>query len=116
VDFKSLVWWLDDFYDDIKSPDSVIGFCRHKSMPLQDYLFKIDKVLLDENFIGSFRNGKNFGIYLPNAGLSEAGNISLSRNHEINFYSEVSKLPIELMDAKMILYEKVMKYYRQYAI
>lgn len=113
VDFKSLVWWLDDLYDDIKSPESVIGFCRHKSISLQDYIFKIDKVLAGENFIGSFRNQKNFGIYLPNAGLFETGNISLSRNQEINFYSEVSILPIELMETKMISYEKVMKYYSQ---
>ena len=97
----TLVWWLNYYSENIKAPKEIIGFCQHKSIPLQDYIFKIDKVLQEKNFIGSFRNGKNFGIYLPNAALHESGNISLSRNHEINFYSEFSKLPIELIENKM---------------
>ena len=114
VDFKSMVWWLDDYSEEFKSPDSVIGFCKHKSLPLQDYIFKIDKVLQEENFIGSFRNGKNFGIYLPNSGLTDKGNISLSRNNEVNFYSEESKLLMQLMDEKTITFDKVIEYYRQH--
>ena len=112
----SLVWWLNYYSDNIKVPEEVIGFCQHKTISLQDYIFKIDKAIQEENFIGSFRNGKNFGIYLPNAALHKSGNISLSRNHEINFYSEISKLPIELLEGKMIPYEKVIKYYRQQCI
>lgn len=115
VDFKSLVWWMDDYSNEIQSPESVIGFCKHKSIPIQDYIFKVDKVLQEEIFIGSFRSGKNFGIYLPNSGLSEKGNISLSRNHEVNYYTEESKLPIELLEKKLISYEKVIKYYHQHS-
>lgn len=101
VAFKSFVAQLDAYYEQ----GHVTGFCRHKSIALQDYLFKIDKSILDKNFIGAFRNGKNFGIYLANADLHETGNISLSRNHEVNFHSEIADLPLELMEGEMSPYE-----------
>jgi len=112
VEFKSLVWWFDDYSEETKAPDSVIGFCKHRTITLQDYVFKIDKVLQEENFIGVFRNEKNFGIYLPNSGLSESGNISLNRNHEIDFYSEESKLPLEMIEKPSVLIDEIIKYYR----
>lgn len=101
----ALVWWLNHYSKDFDDNSEIIGFCKHKTLPLQDYIFIIDKDLQRENFIGSFRNRKNFGIYLPNADLHESGNISLSRNNELNFYSEFSKLPIELIEKKMISIE-----------
>jgi hypothetical protein len=99
--FKSLVWRIDDYSENYESPNEVIGFCQHKIIPSEDYVFKIDKESEDEYFIGSFRTGKNFGIYLPNAGSNESGNISLSRNQEINFYSEVSELPMECLNEQV---------------
>jgi len=95
-----------------KYPKEVIGFCQHLKKPLQDYLFKIDEEdKAGENFIGTFRSEKNFGIYIPFSGLKESGNISLTRNNEINFYSELDKLPIEYIDKAMTPYVKIMKYY-----
>lgn len=125
--FHFLVWsFHDDIYqldengldnsnpkDILKSPENIVGLCLHKSINLKDYIIKLDRVLAEDNFIGSFRNGKNFGIYMPNASLNEHGNISLSRNHELNFYSEMDELPMELIDGKMIPFEKILKYYRQ---
>jgi len=110
--FHSLAWWLDDDSSFFTAPSEVIGFCRHIKNPGNDYVFKIDKGSSEDDFIGSFRTHKNFGIYLPYAGLTESGNISLSRNHEINFYSETSKLPIDFIDNKMIPYEKLERLYR----
>lgn len=107
--FKSLVWWIDVYSKEFNSSDRVIGYCKHKSIPSQDYLFKIDKVLDKDNFIGVFRNQKNFGIYLPNAGLSEKGNISLSSNFEINFYSITSNLPIEMIEKTSVSIDKLIK-------
>jgi len=112
-DFKTLVWWLDDVSEVYQSPTSVIGFCQQKNKPLKDYLFKTDKWSDEDDFIGSFRTGKNFGIYFPNIWLNESGNISLSKTHEINFYYELSKLPIEYIEKPMISCEKLIKHYRQ---
>ena len=99
--FKSLVWRLDDYSENYESPNEVIGFCQHKETSSEDYVFKTDKESVDGYFIGSFRTGKNFGIYLPNASSNKSGNISLSRNHEINFHSEVSVLPMECMNEQV---------------
>jgi|GEM_PF-2137175 len=96
--FKSLVWMIDDYSENYESPNEVIGFCQHKEIPSEDYVFKVDKESEDGYFIGSFRTGKNFGIYLPNANSHKSGNISLSRNHEVNFDYEISKLPMECID------------------
>lgn len=112
LDFNTLVWWLNDDSSVYRTPTNVIGFCQNKKNPQKDYIIKIDKESKDD-LIGSFRSHQNFGIYLPNACLKESGNISLSRNHEINFYSELSKIPIELIDKKMIPFEKMEQYYRQ---
>lgn len=97
-ELKFLAWWLYDLFEINKITSEVIGICQHKNKPLQDYLFKIDNDSESDNFIGSFRHGKNFGIYLPTANLNKSGNISLSINHEIDFYSELAKLPIEQIE------------------
>lgn len=95
--FKSLVWKLGDYSENYESPNEVIGFCQHKKIPSEDYIFKADKESVYGYFIGSFRTGKNFGIYLPDSSSHKSGNISLSRNHEVNFYSEISVLPMECL-------------------
>lgn len=93
--FKSFVWKLDDYSENYESTNELIGFCQHKGIPNEDYVFKLDKESANDYLIGSFRTGKNFGVYLPNTSSNKSGNISLSRNHEINFYSEISELPME---------------------
>lgn len=94
-DYVSLFKWFIDNPKISNQPSEVVAFCQNKDRPLQDFLFKIDKVLTHEYCIGSFRTGKNFGIYLPHIDLNESGNISLSRNNEVSFSLEISKLPLE---------------------
>ncbi|HBS87543.1 MAG: hypothetical protein A2W91_00245 [Bacteroidetes bacterium GWF2_38_335] len=105
-DFKTLVIWFEINFA-IDYEPNVYGFCRHKTKFLQDYLFTTDKGTAYEDLYGSFRNGQNFGIYLPNAGLNPSGNISLSRNNEMNFNITASKLPMECIDMEMISLEKL---------
>ncbi len=111
-ELKTLVYWLIAESEVDTPPSEVIGFCKNKSNPLQDYIFKMDAdpELEQEYFIGSFRHGKNFGIYLPKANLNKSGNISLSRNHEIDFYSELSKLPSEQIEMPIFSDEKPEKF------
>ncbi|WP_321281062.1 hypothetical protein [Marinifilum fragile] len=96
--FKSFVWRIDDYSESYETTNEVIGFCQHKETPSEDYVFKVDNESVDGYFIGSFRTGKNFGIYLPHANSHISGNISLSSNQEINFDYEVSELPMECIN------------------
>lgn len=97
-DFKTLVSSLYNLAELNNHFHPITGFCQHKTNPTEDYLFKLDSDTMVTNFIGAFRTNKNFGIYLPFADLNKAGNISLSRNYEINFYDEVSKIPLEILE------------------
>ncbi|GAA0874087.1 hypothetical protein GCM10009118_04950 [Wandonia haliotis] len=69
------------------------GFCEHRDSPEKDYIVRVDEESY-ENLIGVFRTNKNFGIYLPNSESNAKGNISGSPVKEIDFFSELKKLPV----------------------
>lgn len=81
---------LENEFSDV----NIIGFCKHKYWSSKDYAFKIDEESDDDYLIGTFRNGKNFGVYIPDVDISGDGNMSLSMNKEVYFNNITSKLPI----------------------
>lgn len=110
--YNNLVnYWT--FIEEFENNDQVFGFCKHKSLPLNDFIVKSD-IETSEDLIGAFRSHETFGVYLPNIGLSEKGNISTTRNCEVNFYNEESKFPSDLIMSKMIPFETIMKTYRHH--
>ncbi|MCW3787261.1 hypothetical protein [Plebeiibacterium sediminum] len=111
--FKKLVKWIGEYVGDLTGFKDYVAFCKHKSLPYKDYIIKLDKQSNDY-LVGAFRSNKNFGIYLPDTKFSEKGNISLSRTREISFFVEENKLPLDLMDKKMMSCEEVLYSYRQY--
>jgi len=114
ANYITAMFYLCNYSENKNYPKNVIGFGIHKKDNNQDFLFKIDEYMhiqelmistlkriekvLEGKIIGSFRDGRNFSIYFPHIGLNEKGNISLSKNNqEVNFHSEISKLPLNLI-------------------
>ena len=94
--FTTLVWYLST--EEGTNPDFiVIGYCQHFQNSLNDFIIRLEADDPD-HFIGSFRNGQNFGIYLPKSGIEKTGNMSLTRNKEISFDEVSSILPMSLLN------------------
>ncbi|MBK3518863.1 hypothetical protein [Carboxylicivirga marina] len=104
-DFISLVWWLDDESMKYKQPSAVIAFCQNQRIAMEDFICKIDNDTTNDDFIGSFRNNKNFGIHYPHVHLSKSGNISLSKVREIWFDAELAKIPFDLVNEEKTPFE-----------
>ncbi|MFH0894974.1 MAG: hypothetical protein V2A54_11125 [Bacteroidota bacterium] len=102
--FTMLAWLLNTSLDKVQ----LTGYCKHKRLSSEDYIFNADPSAEVEYFIGSFRNGRNFGISVSTIGNNESGNISLSANQEVNFYSELEKLPINDLDNKDVVYKEIL--------
>jgi hypothetical protein len=87
---------FEDFHNAISFctliAENVIGFCQHKQDDDQDYIVKSDLDADLDFLIGAFRNGDNFGIYLPKSKLDVKGNISKSNVNEISFKQEFKKI------------------------
>ena len=76
----------------------VLGYCKNLNKAEEDYIVKYDEFSAGEYLIGSFRNGNNFGIYLPFSKNDTMGNISLSKVEEISFENEIENIPINKVE------------------
>lgn len=85
------------FYD-TTSKENAFGFCRNLKDNAKDYIAKFDIKSEEAHLYGVFRDNTNFGIFLPKADSNELGNMSKSDVKELDFNSEIQKIPYrELM-------------------
>lgn len=87
--YHNLVGWLSGYEENIAIPKLAIGFSKNKIDSQEDYLFFLDpENKYGDTQIGTFRNGKSFFIYLPEA-YEEGGNLTIKREIQVSMKENV---------------------------
>ncbi|MDN3593485.1 hypothetical protein [Zunongwangia endophytica] len=87
--YHNLVGWLSGYEENTAIPEHSIGFSKNKSDSQEDYLFFLDpENEYGDTQIGTFRNGKSFSIYLPEA-YEEYGNLTIKKEIQVSMKENV---------------------------
>ena len=87
--YHNLVGWLSGYEESTAIPELSIGFSNNKIDSQEDYLFFLDpENKYGDTQIGTFRNGKSFSIYLPEA-YEEYGNLTIKREIQVSMKENV---------------------------
>jgi len=82
--YHNLVGWLSGYEENTAIPELSIGLSKNKTDSQEDYLFFLDpENEYGDTQIGTFRNGKSFSIYLPEA-YEEYGNLTISNEIQVS--------------------------------
>jgi len=82
--YHNLVGWLTGYEKNTAIPELSIGFSKNKTDSQEDYLFFLDpENEYGDTQIGTFRNGKSFSIYLPEA-YEEYGNLTIKNEIQVS--------------------------------
>jgi len=82
--YHNLVGWLSGYEENTAIPELSIGFSKNKTDSQEDYLFYLDpENEYGDTQIGTFRNGKSFSVYLPEA-YEEYGNLTIKNEIHIS--------------------------------
>ena len=82
--YHNLVCWLSGYEENIAIPELSIGYSKNKTQAQEDYLFFLDpENEYGDTHIGTFRNGKSFSIYLPEA-YEEYGNLTIKKEIQVS--------------------------------
>jgi len=88
--YHNLVGWLKGYDKNPNTPKYSIGFSLNKIESSLDYIFYLDpNAPLGDREIGTFRNGKSFFIYLPEA-FEEFGNLTITENFKLSWNDVVN--------------------------
>jgi len=87
--YHNLVGWLSGYEENTAIPELSIGFSKNKTDTQEDYLFFLDpENEYGDMQIGTFRNGKSFSIYLPEA-YEEYGNLTIKKEIQVSMKENV---------------------------
>ncbi len=87
--YHNLVGWLSGYEENTAIPELSIGFSKNKTDSQEDYLFFLDpENEYGDTQIGTFRNGKSFSIYLPEA-YEEYGNLTIKKEIQVSMKENV---------------------------
>ena len=87
--YHNLVGWLSGYEESSTIPELSIGFSKSKIDSKQDYLFYLDpKNEYGDTQIGTFRNGKSFFIYLPEA-YEKFGNLTIRNDIQVSMKENI---------------------------
>ena len=82
--YHNLVGWLSGYEENTAIPELSIGFSKNKTDTQEDYLFFLDpENEYGDTQIGTFRNGKSFSIYLPEA-YEAYGNLTIKKDIQVS--------------------------------
>ncbi|XOV66408.1 MAG: hypothetical protein ACFHU9_12350 [Fluviicola sp.] len=83
--YHNLVGWYFGYEDHEDIPDFSVGLAKARNNPEDSYLFYLDpNNEFGDTHIGSFNNGTNFNIYLPEA-YDVGGNITVNEHLPISY-------------------------------
>ena len=87
--YHNLVGWLSGYEENTAIPELSIGLSKNKTDSQEDYLFYLDpENEYGDTQIGTFRNGKSFSIYLPEA-YEEYGNLTIKKEIQVSMKENV---------------------------
>ena len=90
--YHNLVGWLSGYEESTEIPELSIGFSKNKTDSQEDYLFFLDpENEYGDTQIGTFKNGKSFSIYLPEA-YEEYGNLTIKKEIQVSMKENVDYL------------------------
>nr|WP_321231067.1 hypothetical protein [uncultured Psychroserpens sp.] len=87
--YHNLVGWLSGYEENSAIPELSIGFSKNKIDSQEDYLFYLDpENEYGDTQIGTFKNGKSFSIYLPEA-YEEFGNLTIRNEIQVSMKENI---------------------------
>jgi hypothetical protein len=105
--YHNLVGWLSGYEENTAIPELSIGFSKNKTDSQEDYLFFLDpENEYGDTQIGTFRNGKSFSIYLPEA-YEEYGNLTISNEIQVSMKENmdyISEQGLNISDIESLKY------------
>lgn len=107
--YHNLVGWLSGYDENTAIPELSIGFSNNETDSQEDYLFFLDpENEYGDTQIGTFRNGKSFSIYLPEA-YEEYGNLTIKKEIPVSMEENVdyiSEQGFDISDIESLKYNE----------